>query len=130
MTMKYEPYLALPNLTGEINVEINPNLKSIINLDAPVKPVYQPPTAKVAAPVPQSKPAVKTFEPAVRSSPTFAKSPTPSAPAPVAAQHQPQPATFDLSNPQASGVMRLPTVNFGSKGTNQNQDKKETIPEI
>ena len=42
---------------------------------------------------------------------------TASQPAPVAAQHQPQPATFDLSNPQASGVMRLPTVNFGSKGT-------------
>ena len=91
----------------------------MINLDEPRKPVYQPPTAKVAAPVPQSKPAVKTFDPPTHKSPSpvsFAKSPTPQQP------------TFDLSNPQPSGVMRLPTVNFGSKAATQ--DKKETTRNI
>ena len=64
------------------------------------------------------QPAVKTFQPPTRQSPVQ----------PVQSVHpveSVQPVTHDLANPQKSGVMRLPTVNFGQKTPNP-QDKKET----
>ena len=124
----------------------------MINSNQPTGPVYQPP--KVAQP-PQ-KPAVKTFTPEPKSfspvhqqvtspvaSPSPVMSPAPrAAPAPAvrsqpAPAAQPQPPVqaaqgnggdyHDLRNPQKSGVMRLPTVNFNQKplGPTKPIDKKE-----
>ena len=135
-----------PNLSEPIKLDINPELQSMINSNQPTGPVYQPP--KVAPP-PQ-KPAVKTFSPEPKSfspvqqqsSPSpVAVSPAPRvAPAPAARSQpsapvsQPQAAApqgngdyHDLRNPQKSGVMRLPTVNFTQKplGPTKPVDKKE-----
>ena len=125
----------------------------MINSNQPTGPVYQPP--KVAPP-PQ-KPAVKTFTPEPKSfspvhhqspvtspSPISNVSPAPRAAPSPAARSQPvpqqpqapaaaQPAAgnggdyHDLRNPQKSGVMRLPTVNFNQKplGPTKPIDKKE-----
>ena len=118
----------------------------MINSNQPTGPVYQPP--KVAPP-PQ-KPAVKTFSPEPKSfspvqqqsspspvavSPAPRVAPAPAArsqPVPAASQPQPQAAQgngdyHDLRNPQKSGVMRLPTVNFNQKplGPTKPIDKKE-----
>ena len=127
----------------------NPELQSMINSNQPTGPVYQPP--KVAPP-PQ-KPAVKTFSPEPKSFSPVHQSPVTSpspinnnpaprvAPSPAARSQQPvpqpqvpapQPAGnggdyHDLANPQKSGVMRLPTVNFTQKplGPTKPIDKKE-----
>ena len=130
----------------------------MINSNQPTGPVYQPP--KVAPP-PQ-KPAVKTFSPEPKSfSPVHHQSPVTSpspisnvspaprvAPAPAArSQPVPQPQVpaqppaaaqgnggdyHDLRNPQKSGVMRLPTVNFNQKplGPTKPIDKKEKSKKV
>lgn len=130
----------------------------MINSNQPTGPVYQPP--KVAPP-PQ-KPAVKTFSPEPKSfSPVHHQSPVTSpspisnvspaprvAPAPAArSQPVPQPQVpaqppaaaqgnggdyHDLRNPQKSGVMRLPTVNFNQKplGPTKPIDKKEKSQKV
>jgi len=126
-----------PNLSEPIKLDINPELQSMINSNQSTGPVYQPP--KVAPP---QKPAVKTFSPEPPQAKSFSPvyqspvtSPSPVSPAPRGQQPQPvaqQPAGqpnadyHDLRNPQKSGVMRLPTVNFNQKplGPTKPVDKK------
>jgi len=75
-----------PNLAEPINLDINPDLTNMINSDSHHQPVYQPAKPVAAAPI-------KTFDPS------------------KTAQAAPM-KTHDLANPEKSGVLRLPTVNF------------------
>lgn len=126
----------------------------MINSNQPTGPVYQPP--KVAPPpqkpaVKTFTPEPKSFSPVHHQSPVTSPSPISNvSPAPRAAPspaarsqpvpQQPQAAQppaaaaqgnggdyHDLRNPQKSGVMRLPTVNFNQKplGPTKPIDKKE-----
>jgi len=142
-----------PNLSEPIKLDINPELQSMINSNQPTGPVYQPP--KVAPPpqkpaVKTFTPEPKSFSPVHHQSPVTSPSPISNvSPAPRAAPspaarsqpvpQQPQAAQppaaaaqgnggdyHDLRNPQKSGVMRLPTVNFNQKplGPTKPIDKK------